>query len=70
MFPRVVLHDGRGTFISLSHFCPTAAATAVRAGDSWPLAGIVDAPPALADVGALDGLDARDAWPPLLRPAC
>src|SRR5689334_20607275 len=24
MFPRVVLHDPRGTFISLSHFCPTA----------------------------------------------
>ena len=25
-FPRVVLTDDRGTFISLSHFCPTAAA--------------------------------------------
>ena len=24
-FPRIVLHDARGTFISLSHFCPTAA---------------------------------------------
>src|SRR5205085_2226857 len=26
------------------------------------------APAALADVGALDGLDARSVWPPLLRP--
>src|SRR5262245_2519115 len=25
-FPRVVLTDDRGTFVSLSHFCPTAAA--------------------------------------------
>lgn len=31
-------------------------------------AEIVDAPPALTDVGPLDGLDAREAWPPLLRP--
>src|SRR4051812_31188677 len=26
VFPRIVLQDARGTFISLSHFCPTAAA--------------------------------------------
>ena len=68
MFPRVVLHDGRGTFISLSHFCPTAAGLLFEAGDSWPPVGIVDAPPALTDVGPLDGLDARNVWPPLLRP--
>lgn len=68
MFPRVVLHDGRGTLISLSHFCPTAAALLFEPGDSWPPAAIVDAPPALTDVGFLDGLDAREAWPPLLRP--
>ena len=68
MFPRVVLHDGRGTFISLSHFCPTAAGLLFDHGESWPPVGIVDAPPALTDVGPLDGLDARDAWPPLLRP--
>ena len=68
MFPRVVLHDGRGTLISLSHFCPTAAALLFEGGDSWPPAGIVDAPPTLTDVGPLDGLDAREAWPPLLRP--
>jgi Fe-S-cluster containining protein len=68
MFPRVVLHDGRGTLISLSHFCPTAAGLLFEHGSSSPPAGIVDAPPALTDVGPLDGLDARDAWPPLLRP--
>jgi Fe-S-cluster containining protein len=64
MFPRVVLHDLRGTFISLSHFCPTAAALLFEPG---PPASIVDAPATLADVGGLDGLDARDVWPPLLR---
>ena len=69
MFPRVVLQDGRGTFISLSHFCPTAAALLFEeSGHSWLPAAIVDAPPALTDVGPLDGLDARGVWPPLLRP--
>ena len=68
MFPRVVLHDARGTFISLSHFCPTAASMLFEPpGIETPVA-IVDASSALSDVGPLDGLDARDAWPPLLRP--
>ena len=68
MFPRQVLHDTRGTFISLSHFCPTAAALLFE--DEGPVA-IVDAPAPLAPPGddrALDGLDARDVWPPVLRP--
>jgi Fe-S-cluster containining protein len=64
MFPRVVLHDPRGTFISLSHFCPTAAGLLFE--DAGPVT-IVDAPAALAQGGMLDGLDAQDAWPPLLR---
>jgi hypothetical protein len=68
MFPRVVLHDGRGTLISLSHFCPTAAALLFDTADLFATPYIVDAPPPLTDVGALDGLDAREAWPPLLRP--
>lgn len=68
MFPRVVLHDGRGTLISLSHFCPTAAGLLFEDADSWRRASIVDAPAALSAVGPLDGLDAREAWPPLLRP--
>ncbi|HYT76616.1 MAG TPA: YkgJ family cysteine cluster protein [Vicinamibacterales bacterium] len=65
MFPRSVLHDARGTLVSLSHFCPTAAGLLFEPG---PPPAIVDAPASLTDVGPLDGLDARDAWPPLLRP--
>ena len=65
MFPRIVLHDARGTFISLSHFCPTAAAMLFGPSDGVT---IVEAPEGLAGVGDLDGLDARTAWPPLLRP--
>lgn len=65
MFPRLILHDSRGTFISLSHFCPTAAGLLFETG---PPAAIVDAPAALAGAGQLDGLNARDVWPPLLRP--
>ena len=65
MFPRQVLHDARGTFISLSHFCPTALA--LLFDDDHPVA-IVDAPLPLAGDGTLDGLDARDVWPPVLRP--
>src|SRR5438067_3720547 len=64
MFPRLVLHDPRGTFISLSHFCPTAARLLFDA--TGPVT-IVDAPATLAHDGLLDGLDAQDAWPPLLR---
>jgi Fe-S-cluster containining protein len=68
MFPRLVLSDARGTFISLSHFCPTAASLLFEADGSATPVAIVDAPATLVDVGTLDGLDARDAWPPLLRP--
>jgi hypothetical protein len=60
-----VLHDSRGTFISLSHFCPTAAALLFHADGTG---AIVGAPAALSDIGELDGLDARGEWPPLLRP--
>ena len=68
IFPRLVLQDGRGTSISLSHYCPTAAALLFEeSGNSWLPVGIVEAPAALADVGPLEGLDAREAWPPLLR---
>ena len=63
-FPRKVLHDARGTLISLSHFCPTAAAMLVTgAGPS-----IVEAKPPLRLESEMEGLDARDALPPLLRP--
>jgi Fe-S-cluster containining protein len=62
-FPRMVLHDDRGTFIGMSHFCPTAAAMLL---DEGPLE-IVEAPASL-EVRGLDGFEARAALPPLLRP--
>lgn len=65
MFPRIVMHDPRGTFISLSHFCPTAVSMLF---DAAPAVAIVDAPAALRGSDPLDGLNARDVWPPLLRP--
>ncbi len=63
-FPRVVLHDGRGMHISLSHYCPTAASLLLQPGRLQ----IVRAPSNVALDGAAEGLDARDALPPLLRP--
>lgn len=63
MFPRVALRDARGWTVTLSHFCPTAASLLFEDGD----ARIVDAPASLIDVGPLEGLDAVDAIPPLLR---
>ena len=51
--------------ISLSHFCPTAAALLVRRRTRD--FAIVAAPP-LALGGDAEGLDARDALPPLLAP--
>src|SRR3954453_9083202 len=61
-FPRVALRDARGIRISLSHFCPTAAAL-LQDPSSWR---IVRAPRTLA-LDGLEFLDARDALPPLLH---
>jgi hypothetical protein len=60
----MTLHDARGTLISISHYCPTAASLLLT-----PTAPeIVRAPASLALDGDLEGLDARDALPPLLAP--
>ncbi len=64
-FPRVSLTDARGTFVTLSHFCPTAASLLFRT--DVPLA-IVDAPAGSRMADEHEGLDAREALPPLLRP--
>ena len=58
-FPREVLVNGRGTFVSLSHYCPTAAAllTTPSALDT------VEARAPLRLVGPIDGLDVR-TWTP------
>jgi hypothetical protein len=63
-FPRVYLRDGRGTLLTLSHFCPTAASLLL---DTAPVT-IVDARPPLALEEPIEGLDAREALPPLIRP--
>jgi hypothetical protein len=63
-FPRVTLADARGTWITLSHFCPTAASLLFTPA---PLR-IVSAPDSLTLSGTAEGLDATAALPPLLRP--
>ena len=64
-FPRLALRDGRGTFITLSHYCPTAAAMLFR--DDCPLS-VVGAPPAFPPA-EYDGLIVTaDDLPPLLSP--
>ena len=62
LFPRIALSDARGTFITLSHYCPTAAAMVFR--EDVELA-IVASPPAFPP-GEYEGLAAGDTWPPLL----
>jgi hypothetical protein len=64
-FPRIAVRDRRGTFISLTHYCPTAASMLFR--DDVPLE-IVDSPAAFPPA-TYDGLVvAEEAWPPLLHP--
>lgn len=64
-FPRLALHDGRGTFITLSHYCPTAASMLFR--DDCSLA-IVSAPHAFPPAD-YEGLTVTgEDLPPLLSP--
>ena len=63
-FPRVSVQDQRGTFVSLSHFCPTAASMLFR---DLPVE-IVSPPPAFPH-DDYDGLIVNgDDLPPLLTP--
>jgi hypothetical protein len=65
-FPRLAVSDRRGTFVSLSHYCPTAAGMLFR--DGVPTA-IVESPPAFPPAD-YDGLTVgADEWPPLLHPS-
>ena len=65
-FPRIALRDRRGTFVTLSHFCPTAARLLLEASGNLD---IVATPVSLvASSDTLEGLDAIDELPPLLRP--
>lgn len=63
-FPRVALRDGRGMFVTLSHYCPTAARLLLSSADI----SIVEAPATLTLSGDVEGLDATSVLPPLLRP--
>ena len=63
-FPRIALRDPRGVFVTLSHYCPTAARLLLLDQDL----AIVDAPAPLTLDGEVEGLDATDVLPPLLRP--
>jgi hypothetical protein len=65
-FPRVSLLDPRGTFVTLSHYCPSAA-DLLFADDDAPIEVVVN-PAAFPGDAEYDGLDARDAFPPFLRP--
>ena len=61
-FPFVCLIDQRGVHVTLSHYCPTAAAMLFDHHD--PIA-IVEGPPPIAGLEIPEGLDAREALPPL-----
>lgn len=64
-FPRLALRDPRGTSITLSHFCPTAASMLFR--DDVSVA-IVESPPAFP-MADYDGLaTGPEDLPPLLHP--
>lgn len=64
-FPRLALRDGRGTSITLTHYCPTAAAMLFRNDVALE---VVEAPPAFPPA-EYDGLIITPAdWPPLLHP--
>jgi Fe-S-cluster containining protein len=64
-FPRVAVRDARGTFISLTHYCPTAASMLFREDVAVE---IVTSPPAFPPAD-YDGLSVDgESWPPLLHP--
>jgi Fe-S-cluster containining protein len=63
-FPRVSVIDPRGVSVTLSHFCPTARAMLDNPGSCEIMTGASAFPAG----GEYEGLDVRDALPPLLRP--
>ena len=64
-FPRLAVRDARGTFISLTHYCPTAAASLFR--DDVAIE-IVESPAAFPEAEYEGLVITADDWPPLLRP--
>jgi hypothetical protein len=64
-FPRVCVLEPAQVSVSLTHYCPTAAA--LLFAPSAPLE-LVDSPKAFPADWPFEGLDVRTAYPPLLRP--
>lgn len=64
-FPRVCVLEPGTVSVSLSHYCPTAAALLFREESGF---GIVQDPPAFPASWPFEGLDATEAYPPLLGP--
>ncbi len=64
-FPRIAVGDARGTSITLSHFCPTAASMLFR--DDVPVE-IVSEPPAFPPRDYEGLIVGDDDFPPLLHP--
>lgn len=65
-FPRISLVDARGTHVTLSHFCPTAAALLMRSDVGAP--EIVAGAPGGSSRSGHEGFDATRTIPPLVRP--
>jgi len=65
-FPRVAVRDVRGTFVTLSHYCPTAAGMLFR--DDVPVS-VVAAPRAFPPADYEGLVVEPDELPPLLSPA-
>lgn len=63
-YPRVVLRDSRGTLLSFSHYCPTAAALLFQDEPVRTVAAGLSV--SIRD--PVEGLDARGALPPLIHP--
>jgi hypothetical protein len=64
-FPRLAVRDSRGTFLSLTHYCPTAAGMLFR--DDVTIAVVEN--PAAFPAADYEGLTIEpDDWPPLLHP--
>ena len=64
-FPRLAVRDGRGTSITLTHYCPTAAAMLFREDVALEIVGGPQAfPPAEYEGLVITPED----WPPLLHP--
>jgi hypothetical protein len=64
-FPRVCVLEPDVVSVSLSHYCPTAADLLFGGTETF---GLVTAPEAFPPTWPFEGLDARDAYPPFLRP--